>query len=212
MRKISLVHISFYLFFTLLLAGCKLALVVVDGGSISSKSGRHDCQSGSNCVIEITAADFNETFVAQPASGFEFSHWLSGDNMLCGGSTNPECVADNTALAGNAGAAAVIATDEIYYILPVFVATEVVDPTPPLSSQLRAKYDGSCAQCHAGGAFGAPVIHNQGAWAPRLAKGMPALLDSVKSGLGSMPPGGNCGNCSDADYEALIVYMSGPAS
>jgi cytochrome c5 len=49
------------------------------------------------------------------------------------------------------------------------------------------------------------------AWAPRLAKGMEALLVSVNNGLNAMPPKGMCFDCTDADYTALIEYMSTPA-
>ena len=49
------------------------------------------------------------------------------------------------------------------------------------------------------------------AWAPRVAKGMDALLASVNAGLNAMPPKGMCFDCTDADYTALIQYMSAPA-
>jgi cytochrome c5 len=41
-----------------------------------------------------------------------------------------------------------------------------------------------------------------------MAKGMDALVASVRKGLGAMPPGGLCNSCSDEDYAALITYMS----
>jgi cytochrome c5 len=74
-----------------------------------------------------------------------------------------------------------------------------------------AKYDKSCKVCHATGAAGAPMTGDAAAWAPRLAKGMDALLASVHNGLNAMPPKGMCFDCTDADYTALIEYMSAPA-
>jgi cytochrome c5 len=74
-----------------------------------------------------------------------------------------------------------------------------------------AKYDKSCKVCHATGAAGAPMLGDAAAWAPRLAKGMDALLVSVNNGLNAMPPKGMCFDCTDADYTALIEYMSTPA-
>jgi cytochrome c5 len=74
-----------------------------------------------------------------------------------------------------------------------------------------AKYDKSCKVCHATGAAGAPMTGDAAAWAPRLAKGMEALLVSVNNGLNAMPPKGMCFDCTDADYTALIEYMSTPA-
>jgi cytochrome c5 len=74
-----------------------------------------------------------------------------------------------------------------------------------------AKYDKSCKVCHDAGAAGAPKIGDAEAWAPRLAKGMDALVASVNKGLNAMPPKGMCFDCTDADYAALIQYMSAPA-
>ncbi|MCB1697958.1 MAG: cytochrome c5 family protein [Pseudomonadales bacterium] len=74
-----------------------------------------------------------------------------------------------------------------------------------------AKYDKSCKVCHASGAAGAPKTGDAAAWEPRTAKGMEVLLVSVNKGLNAMPPKGMCFDCSDADYTALIEYMSTPA-
>jgi len=74
-----------------------------------------------------------------------------------------------------------------------------------------AKYDKSCKVCHATGAAGAPKTGDTAAWEPRMAKGMDVLLASVNNGLNAMPPKGMCFDCTDADYTALINYMSAPA-
>ena len=50
-----------------------------------------------------------------------------------------------------------------------------------------AKYDKSCKVCHAAGAAGAPKTGDAEAWAPRMAKGMDALVASVNKGLNAMP-------------------------
>ncbi len=69
-------------------------------------------------------------------------------------------------------------------------------------------YNRSCIACHASGAANAPKFGAAAEWAPRLAKGTDKLLVSIKSGLNAMPPKGMCNDCSDADYKALIKYMS----
>ena len=74
-----------------------------------------------------------------------------------------------------------------------------------------AKYQSTCFACHSTGAAGAPKTHDTAAWEPRLAKGIPALLTSVKQGLNAMPPTGLCADCTDAEYTALIEFMSHPA-
>jgi len=73
------------------------------------------------------------------------------------------------------------------------------------------KYAKSCSVCHANGAANAPKTGDAAAWEPRLAKGVDALLQSVNNGLNAMPPKGMCFDCSEADYRALIGYMSTPA-
>ncbi|MEC8159157.1 MAG: c-type cytochrome [Pseudomonadota bacterium] len=72
------------------------------------------------------------------------------------------------------------------------------------------QYAASCGACHAYAVAGAPKTGDAAQWAPKLAKGMEALVSSVKNGLGVMPAGGMCTTCSDDDYKALITYMSTP--
>jgi cytochrome c5 len=89
-------------------------------------------------------------------------------------------------------------------VMALSAATATAEPD-------MAKYDKSCKVCHDAGAAGAPKIGDAEAWAPRLAKGMDALVASVNKGLNAMPPKGMCFDCTDADYTALIQYMSAPA-
>ena len=103
-----------------LLSGCKLALMIVEGGNVTSSTGAHNCTAGSYCVFEINDTDFNVTFTAEPEPGYAFVRWSNGDDFQCPGSTNPVCVLNNTLLAGNAFADAIIASKKIYYLHPVF--------------------------------------------------------------------------------------------
>ena len=72
------------------------------------------------------------------------------------------------------------------------------------------RYNKACVVCHASGVAGAPKFGSADDWKPRLAKGIDKLVLSVKGGLNAMPPRGMCPDCSDADYTALIKYMSTP--
>jgi cytochrome c5 len=72
------------------------------------------------------------------------------------------------------------------------------------------RYNKACVVCHASGVANAPKFGSAEDWKPRLAKGVDQLLVSVKNGLGAMPPRGMCADCADADYKALIAYMSTP--
>ena len=71
----------------------------------------------------------------------------------------------------------------------------------------QAVYDKACHVCHSMGVAGAPKVHTA-EWEPRIAKGMDALVNSVKSGLNAMPPGGMCTDCTDEDYKAAIEFMA----
>ena len=87
------------------------------------------------------------------------------------------------------------------------IATLAVAPTV-LAGDPPPQYAASCGACHAVGVAGAPATGNAEAWAPRMEKGMEALVASVRNGLNAMPPGGLCNSCSDEDYAALITYMA----
>lgn len=95
-------------------------------------------------------------------------------------------------------------------------------PPPPSPTQLAARaaalrprearladlYDRSCRACHAEPRANAPLTGDRGAWKARLAKGMPALVRSVLTGVNGMPAGGQCFTCTPHDYEALIGFMA----
>ncbi|HEX5360747.1 MAG TPA: c-type cytochrome [Fluviicoccus sp.] len=73
---------------------------------------------------------------------------------------------------------------------------------------IEAKYGKSCVTCHGSGVLNAPRKGDRAAWAPRLQQGMSVLVGHVKGGFRNMPAKGLCNDCSDADYEALIQFMS----
>ena len=70
------------------------------------------------------------------------------------------------------------------------------------------RYNKTCKACHETGAAGAPKTGDADAWAPRVEKGIDALVQSSKQGLGAMPPKAMCYDCSDEDYAALIKHMA----
>lgn len=72
-----------------------------------------------------------------------------------------------------------------------------------------ATYKTTCQSCHATGAAGAPKMGDKAAWAPRIAKGMDALVQSSINGVPgtSMMPKGMCAACSNDDLKAAVEYM-----
>ncbi len=73
----------------------------------------------------------------------------------------------------------------------------------------QATYKSTCMSCHATGAAGAPKLGDKAAWAPRIKKGMDALLQSSIKGIPgtAMMPKGMCAACSNDDLKAAVEYM-----
>ncbi|MBX3599063.1 MAG: cytochrome c5 family protein [Rubrivivax sp.] len=67
-------------------------------------------------------------------------------------------------------------------------------------------YNAQCAACHAAGVAGAPKFGDNGAWAPRIATGYEALLNSVIKGKGAMAAQGG-GDASDFELGRAVVYL-----
>ncbi len=72
-------------------------------------------------------------------------------------------------------------------------------------------YDTKCFACHAAGVAGAPKFGDKAAWAPRIEKGMDALMETVHKGKGAMPPKGTCMDCSEEELQAAVTYMTDAA-
>ena len=71
-------------------------------------------------------------------------------------------------------------------------------------------YGRFCRTCHDAGLNDAPKVGDAEAWAPRLAKGSEALLANTIEGFnnGLMPAMGLCMNCSEAELQAAIDFMT----
>ncbi|MBY4677786.1 c-type cytochrome [Marinobacterium sp. CAU 1594] len=68
----------------------------------------------------------------------------------------------------------------------------------------EAVFKGHCEACHTAGLGGAPKPGDKAAWAPRLAKGLDALTQTVLTGKGAMPPKGTCMNCDEGQIKAAV--------
>ncbi|HEX6734753.1 MAG TPA: c-type cytochrome [Azonexus sp.] len=72
----------------------------------------------------------------------------------------------------------------------------------------EAEYKKACAACHDLGVSGAPKLGDKAAWAPRIAKGMPALYETAlkgKPGTAMMPKGGS--QLDEAALKSTVDYM-----
>lgn len=78
-------------------------------------------------------------------------------------------------------------------------------------------YKKACTNCHNAAvapAMKAPASGSNEDWAPRIAKGMDALMQSVMNGMPgtAMPARGACADCTDDDLKAALQYMVDQAS
>lgn len=97
----------------------------------------------------------------------------------------------------------------------LFASVNFADDQPlqlaALSDGFNAEttYMASCFACHSTGAAGAPKVGagNAAEWAPRLEKGMDAVVANSIKGVNAMPPKGLCFTCTDDDLRAVIEYM-----
>jgi cytochrome c5 len=70
----------------------------------------------------------------------------------------------------------------------------------------KAVFEKTCVVCHGTGVANAPKFGDKAAWAPRIAQGIPVLVQHAISGKGAMPPRGGS-SASDAEMKAAVEYM-----
>lgn len=102
-----------------IIAGCKVAVLVVEGGEVQS-IGSGTCAAGTICIVEVNDTNFSETFTALPDYGWYFQKWNSGDGFFCGGSTDSTCTLSFQGYEESKEVEDVVASPETFYIMPVF--------------------------------------------------------------------------------------------
>lgn len=86
---------------------------------------------------------------------------------------------------------------------------EIRDANRPLNAG-EAVYKAQCVACHGAGVAGAPKFGDASAWAPRIATGYEALLNSSLKGKGAMGAQGG-GDWEDTEIGRAVVYMTNAA-
>jgi hypothetical protein len=129
------------------IAACKIDVDVPAGGSVTTNSGSLSCSANSSCTLDVAGTYFDETFVANPAPGFDFIGWKSGPARLCAGSTEP-CRFSTTGLAGNEDAIALLDDPNlVVYLEPAFVS-EGAEPEALLGATFACPWDESDPTLH----------------------------------------------------------------
>lgn len=115
-------HLTRFLVFlaiAVLVAGCKVAVIVVEGGEVQS-IGSGTCFEGEICMVQVNDTNFADAFTAVPAEGWYFEKWNAGGGFFCSNSDDPTCTLSLEAGAGNSGIEALVASSETFYLMPVF--------------------------------------------------------------------------------------------
>jgi hypothetical protein len=102
-----------------LMTGCKLAVIVVEGGEVQS-IGSGTCVTGSICIVDVTDPNFAEIFTAIPDEGWYFEKWNSGDRFFCGNALDPKCTLSFEGYEESESVEALVASSDIFYLMPVF--------------------------------------------------------------------------------------------
>jgi hypothetical protein len=139
------------------MAGCKLAVIVVEGGEVQS-IGSGTCLEGTICVHQVNDTNYTETFTAISNSGWVFEKWNSGDGFFCQNSPDSMCVVSAVGTEGNAAIEATIASDKTFYIMPVFIPSRPIADTVTVDGKewgqvdlfLNLSWDQINAVCPAG--------------------------------------------------------------
>ncbi|MCP3852090.1 MAG: cytochrome c5 family protein [Gammaproteobacteria bacterium] len=71
-------------------------------------------------------------------------------------------------------------------------------------------YKTACFACHDAGVAGAPKFADKALWAPRIATGVDAMVKTVITGKGAMPPNGGT-QLTEAQIREVVIYMADSA-
>jgi cytochrome c5 len=83
---------------------------------------------------------------------------------------------------------------------------EIRDANRPLKTGEEV-FKAQCTTCHSTGVAGAPKFGDKAAWAPRIAKGFDALVQSALHGKNAMPAQGG-GDFDDIEVARGVAYMA----
>ena len=112
-------RICLLLSIAVLMTGCKLAVIVVEGGEVLS-TGSGTCVAGDICIVDVTDPNFSETFTAVPDTDWYFQKWNSGDRFFCGDATEPVCTLSFQGREESKAVEDMVASSEVFYLMPIF--------------------------------------------------------------------------------------------
>ncbi|MBK8062844.1 MAG: cytochrome c5 family protein [Betaproteobacteria bacterium] len=90
---------------------------------------------------------------------------------------------------------------------PAAAAPATATTTAGAAVDGKKVYEGACVACHASGVANAPKFGDKAAWGPRIKTGTEAMVKTVMTGKGAMPPKGGNAALTDAEIKAAVEYM-----
>jgi hypothetical protein len=122
------------------LQACKLAVIVVEGGEVQSL-GSGTCIASTICIVDVNDPNFAETFTAVPDSDWYFQKWNLGGRFFCGDSTSATCQLSFQGYEESEAVEDMLASSEMFYIMPVFVQTLPITDTISIDGGEWAQVD-----------------------------------------------------------------------
>lgn len=89
----------------------------------------------------------------------------------------------------------------------LFAAAALVASSTQVLADGETLYKATCFACHDAGIAGAPKLGDQKLWAPRIATGVDAMVKTVITGKGAMPPRGGS-QLTDAQIKEVVEFMA----
>ena len=97
-----------------------------------------------------------------------------------------------------------------YVLLAGLAAAAVALPSSATHQPGADVVKAQCARCHEPGTANAPKVGDKAAWAPRMSRGIDALVLLAIRGHGGMPPRGGKADLTDAELRSAVLYMFDP--
>lgn len=94
--------------------------------------------------------------------------------------------------------------------IQLLVAAAFVAGSATAVADGAALYKTACFACHDAGVAGAPKFADKALWAPRIATGTDAMVKTVITGKGAMPPNGGT-QMTEAQIREVVEYMANAA-
>ncbi len=90
--------------------------------------------------------------------------------------------------------------------IKLLVAAALVAGSSAVFADGAALYKTACFACHDAGVAGAPKLGDKKLWEPRVGKGVDAMVKTVITGKGAMPPKGGT-QMTEAQIREVVEFM-----